>query len=137
MPASESGSLRSPSPVDVLPQPDRAIATWLLLASAGVCWWAAFPPLNAWPLVVVAAFALAGLTTRVRKGGAGLAAAELEAAEAEGSAFAAATAAAAKFAAAEVELDAVAVPIRTSPFKGDETALANADLTRSNGAPTQ
>ena len=45
--------------------------------------------------LVVAAFALAGLTTRVRKGGAGLAAAELEAAEAEGSAFAAATAAAA------------------------------------------
>ena len=45
--------------------------------------------------LVVAAFALAGLTTRVRKGGAGLAAAELAAAEAEGSAFAAATAAAA------------------------------------------
>ena len=45
--------------------------------------------------LIVAAFALAGLTTRVRKGGAGLAAAELEAAEAEGSAFAAATAAAA------------------------------------------
>ena len=44
--------------------------------------------------LVVAAFALAGLTTRV-KGGAGLAAAELEAADAEGSAFAAATAAAA------------------------------------------
>ena len=43
--------------------------------------------------LVVAGFALAGLTTRVRKGGAGLAAAELEAAEAEGSAFAAATAA--------------------------------------------
>ena len=51
--------------------------------------------------LVVAAFALAGLTTRMRKGGAGLAAAELEAADAEGSAFAAATAAAAKAAPAD------------------------------------
>tara|TARA_B100001059_G_scaffold203825_1_gene212734 strand:- start:5066 stop:6757 length:1692 start_codon:yes stop_codon:yes gene_type:complete len=68
MPASESGSLRSPSPVDVLQQPDRAIATWLLLASAGVCWWAAFPPLNAWPLVVVAAFALIRAADGARSG---------------------------------------------------------------------
>ena len=45
--------------------------------------------------LVVAAFALAGLATRVRKGS-GLEAAELEAADAEGSAFAAATAAAAE-----------------------------------------
>ena len=45
--------------------------------------------------LVVVAFTLAGLATRVRKGG-GLAAAELRAADAEGLAFAAATAAAAE-----------------------------------------
>jgi len=62
--------------------------------------------------LVVAAFALAGLTTRVRKGGAGLTAAELEAADAEGSAFAAATAAAAD-AAKEAPADKRAAALRS------------------------
>jgi len=80
------------------------------LAAQPVVWWSLFTlkttgcglagssdaqTLEGVAYLVVAAFALAGLTTRVRKGGAGLAVAELEAAEAEGSAFAAATAAAA------------------------------------------
>lgn len=37
---------------------DRPGMTWLLLLLSVLCWWVAFPPLGAWPLVLLSAWAL-------------------------------------------------------------------------------
>lgn len=34
---------------------DPALVTWMIMCLAALCWWASFPPLNAWPLSVLAA----------------------------------------------------------------------------------
>ena len=66
MQASESGVPGDPSQQLMQPRLDRAGITWLLVVVAGLCWWAAFPPLDVWPLVVISALAVIRAATGAR-----------------------------------------------------------------------